>query len=109
MTASKFKKMYSTEEAEQLAPNKKNIKSIFANFSALIDNGGKFNAELEKIARNHACRLLRRMTTQEFAPATDRGLDNSNALLAAQNILMYLTSDTFEEANGFRVDFCVIF
>jgi len=104
-----IKKIFSISDAEQLAPNKQNIKSVLANFSAVIDNGGKFNYELEKIARNHACRLLRRMTTQEFAPATDRGLDNSNALLAAQNILMYLTSDTFEEANGFRVDFCVIF
>ncbi len=106
---SKFKKLYSTTEAEQLAPNKQNIKSVLANFPAVIDNGGKFGVELEKIARNHACRLCRRMTNTEFAPATDMGLDNSNAVLAAQNILFKLTSETFEEQNGFRADFCVIF
>lgn len=104
-----IKKIFSISEAEQLAPNKQNIKSVLFSFVPVIDNGGKFNDEITQIARTHASRLRRRMTTQEFAPATDRGLDNSNALLAAQNILMYLTSDTFEEANGFRVDFCVIF
>ena len=107
--ASNFKKIYSITEAEALAPNKSNVKRVLANFTAVIDNGGKFKDELEYLARNHACRLRRRMTTAEFAPALDNGLDNSNAVLAAQNILMYLTSETFEAKNGFRVDFCVIF
>ena len=106
---SKFKKLYSTEDAVNLAPNKSNVKSVFANFSALIDNGGKFNSELESIARNHACRLIRRMKANEFAPATDTGLENSNAVLAAQNVLHKLTADTFEEQNGFEVDFFIIF
>jgi GGDEF domain-containing protein len=103
-----IKKIFSISDAEQLAPNKQNIKSVLANFYAVIDNGGKFNVELESIARNHACRLLRRMTADEFAPALDNGLENENAVQAAQNILQKLTAQTFEEENGFYIDFCVV-
>lgn len=104
-----IKKIFSISEAEQLAPNKQNIKSVLFSFVPVIDNGGKFNDEITQIARTHVCRLLRRMTAEEFAPALDNGLENSNAVLAAQNILHALTAEQFEETNGFRVDFCVIF
>ena len=106
MTSSK---LYSISEAEALRANKANTKRVLSSFSPVAEDGGKFNDEITQIAKSCASRLKHRMTAQEFEPALDNGLENKNAVQAAQNILQKITSESFENQNGFRINFSIRF